>query len=295
MTSPIEYQRNHSGGGGGGGGGSGGGGSGGGGASSGGGGNPSGGPGSCSGLPSASRSRPSRIPQPVRHHSPVLVSSAASSQAEADKMSGMSTPGPAPPLPGSSPAPEAGPGQPGRRAPGELEGPEQDAEHIPKMKVIESPRKSSGSAAGASRDADAKEARAIPEDSRSRSSLGSLPLGKPRPGAVSPLNSPVATAFPSPIGKEPFPPSSPLQKGGSFWSSIPASPASRPGSFTFPGDSDSLQRQAQRHAAPGKDTDRMSTCSSASEQSVQSTQSNGVRTPGSLRPPAPLPLSRQLF
>uniref|UniRef100_A0A452S887 Trio Rho guanine nucleotide exchange factor n=1 Tax=Ursus americanus TaxID=9643 RepID=A0A452S887_URSAM len=229
----------------------------------------------------ASRSRPSRIPQPVRHHSPVLVSSAASSQAEADKMSGMSTPGPAPPLPGSSPAPEAGPGQPGRRAPGELEGPEQDAEHIPKMKVIESPRKSSGSAAGASRDADAKEARAIPEDSRSRSSLGSLPLGKPRPGAVSPLNSPVATAFPSPIGKEPFPPSSPLQKGGSFWSSIPASPASRPGSFTFPGDSDSLQRQAQRHAAPGKDTDRMSTCSSASEQSVQSTQSNGSESSSS--------------
>uniref|UniRef100_A0A803VLF1 Trio Rho guanine nucleotide exchange factor n=1 Tax=Ficedula albicollis TaxID=59894 RepID=A0A803VLF1_FICAL len=39
---------------------------------------------------SSSRSRPSRIPQPVRHHSPVLVSSAASAQAEADKMSGMS-------------------------------------------------------------------------------------------------------------------------------------------------------------------------------------------------------------
>uniref|UniRef100_A0A8C5NP34 Trio Rho guanine nucleotide exchange factor n=1 Tax=Junco hyemalis TaxID=40217 RepID=A0A8C5NP34_JUNHY len=48
LTSPIEYQRNHSSGGGGGSG------------------------------------------SPVRHHSPVLVSSAASAQAEADKMSGMS-------------------------------------------------------------------------------------------------------------------------------------------------------------------------------------------------------------
>ncbi|NXW43898.1 KALRN protein, partial [Nyctiprogne leucopyga] len=72
LTSPIEYQRNHS---------SGGGGSG---SSSG----NSSGPSSCSGIPSSSRSRPSRIPQPVRHHSPVLVSSAASAQAEADKMSG---------------------------------------------------------------------------------------------------------------------------------------------------------------------------------------------------------------
>uniref|UniRef100_A0A670ISR1 non-specific serine/threonine protein kinase n=1 Tax=Podarcis muralis TaxID=64176 RepID=A0A670ISR1_PODMU len=74
---------------------------------------------------------------------------------------------------------------------------------------------------------------------RSRSSVGSLALGKPRPGAVSPINSPPAMTFPSPFGKEAFPPSSPLQKG-SFWSSIPASPVSRPGSFTFPGDSDSL-------------------------------------------------------
>uniref|UniRef100_A0A8V5FXQ0 Uncharacterized protein n=1 Tax=Melopsittacus undulatus TaxID=13146 RepID=A0A8V5FXQ0_MELUD len=73
LTSPIEYQRNHS---------SGGGGSG---SSS----ANSSGPSSCSGVPSSSRSRPSRIPQPVRHHSPVLVSSAASAQAEADKMSGI--------------------------------------------------------------------------------------------------------------------------------------------------------------------------------------------------------------
>lgn len=278
LTSPIEYQRNHSGGGGSGGGGGGGGAPSSGGSSS----NHSSGPSSCSGLPTSSRSRPSRIPQPVRHHSPVLVSSAASSQAEADKMSGMSTPGRSLPPPSSSPAPEAGPGQPGRPpASGEPEGPEPETEPIPKMKVMESPRKSSRSAAGAHQDGATKEAPAAPDDSRSRSSLGSLPLGKPRPGAISPLNSPLATAFPSPFGKEPLPPSSPLQKGGSFWSSIPASPASRPGSFTFPGDSDSLQRQAHRHAAPGKDTDRMSTCSSASEQSVQSTQSNGSESSSS--------------
>ncbi|KAF6127928.1 trio Rho guanine nucleotide exchange factor [Phyllostomus discolor] len=284
LTSPIEYQRNHSGG-------SAGGGSAGatpGGGSSGS--NHSSGPSSCSGLPSSSRSRPSRIPQPVRHHSPVLVSSAASSQAEADKMSGMSTPGPSLPPPSSSLTLEAGPSQHGRHPPGShSEGPEKEAEQIPKMKMIDSPRKSTGNAAGASQDGNAK------EDGRSRSGLGSLPLGKPRPGAISPLNSPLSTTFPSPLGKEPFSPSSPLQKGGSFWSSIPASPASRPGSFTFPGDSDSLQRQAHRHAAPSKDTDRMSTCSSASEQSVQSAQSNGVRTPGSLRPSAPPPLSRQLL
>lgn len=210
-------------------------------------------------------------------------------------MSGMSAPGPSLPPPSSSLSLEAGPSQPGRQPPSsQPEGPEREAEQIPKMKVMESPRKLSGNAAGAGQDGNAKEARAPPEEGRARSSLGPLPLGKPRPGAVSPLNSPLSSAFPSAFSKEPFPPSSPLQKGGSFWSSIPASPASRPGSFTFPGDSDSLQRQAQRHAAPGKDTDRMSTCSSASEQSVQSTQSNGVRAPGSLRPPAPLRLSRQL-
>ncbi|KAJ1070286.1 hypothetical protein K5549_006834 [Capra hircus] len=275
LTSPIEYQRNHSGGGGSGGGGgssgapsSGGSGS----NHSGGGGGPGGG---SSG--SSSRSRPSRIPQPVRHHSPVLVSSAASSQAEADKMSGMCTPGPPPPPPSRSPALEASAGPPGRAPPGsQPDGPERDAEPIPKMKVMESPRKSSGGTP--LQDGAAKEA--------PRSGPGPLPLGKARPGAPSPLHSPLAAAAasPSPFGKEPLPPSSPLQKGGSFWSSVPASPASRPGSFTFPGDSDSLQRQARRHAAPGKDADRMSTCSSASEQSVQSTQSNGELPPASKSP-----------
>lgn len=109
------------------------------------------------------------------------------------------------------------------------------------------------------------------------------------------------------FGKEGLlPPCSPVQKvagtpgagstTGSFWSSIPASPASRPGSFTFPGEpgcDTTLGRQNQnqnqnqgqgqgqshRHSTHSKDADRMSTCSSASEQSVHSIQSNGVRSP----------------
>ncbi|NXM38344.1 TRIO protein, partial [Gymnorhina tibicen] len=262
LTSPIEYQRNHS---------SGGGGSG---SSSG----NSGGPSSCSGIPSSSRSRPSRIPQPVRHHSPVLVSSAASAQAEADKMSGMSIHNHS--LPHYNTSLEAGLSQPDRHPPSaEPDGPQREAEQIPKMKVIESPRKTAGSISG-SADGAQKDSRGISEDSRTRNSIGSLTLGKPRPGAISPMNSPLSTTFPSPFGKETFPPSSPLQKG-SFWSSIPASPASRPGSFTFPGDSDSLQRQVHRHSSHSKDTDRMSTCSSTSEQSVHSTQSNGSESSSS--------------
>uniref|UniRef100_A0A8C3U7J9 non-specific serine/threonine protein kinase n=1 Tax=Catharus ustulatus TaxID=91951 RepID=A0A8C3U7J9_CATUS len=261
LTSPIEYQRNHSSGGGGGG------------SSSG----NSGGPGSCSGIPSSSRSRPSRIPQPVRHHSPVLVSSAASAQAEADKMSGMSIHNHS--LPHNTTL-ETSLSQPDRHPPSaEPDGPQREAEQIPKMKVIESPRKTAGSISG-SADGAQKDSRGISEDSRTRNSIGSLTLEKPRPGAISPMNSPLSTTFPSPFGKETFPPSSPLQKG-SFWSSIPASPASRPGSFTFPGDNDSLQRQVHRHSSHSKDTDRMSTCSSTSEQSVHSTQSNGSESSSS--------------
>ncbi|RMC15912.1 hypothetical protein DUI87_08117 [Hirundo rustica rustica] len=262
LTSPIEYQRNHSSGAGGGG------------SSSG----NSGGPSSCSGIPSSSRSRPSRIPQPVRHHSPVLVSSAASAQAEADKMSGMSIHNHS--LPHYNTSLEIGLGQPDRHPlSAEPDGPQREAEQIPKMKVTESPRKTAGNISGLA-DGAQKDSRGISEDSRTRNSIGSLTLGKPRPGAISPMNSPLSTTFPSPFGKETFPPSSPLQKG-SFWSSIPASPASRPGSFTFPGDNDSLQRQVHRHSSHSKDTDRMSTCSSTSEQSVHSTQSNGSESSSS--------------
>ncbi|KAJ6661403.1 hypothetical protein lerEdw1_015032 [Lerista edwardsae] len=258
LTSPIEYQRNHSG--------------------PGGSSNSSSGPSSCPGIPSSSRSRPSRIPQPVRHHSPVLVSSAASVQAEADKMSGMSIHNPS--LPPHSTTLEAGLSQPGRHPPHAAQnGPEREAEKIPKMKAMDSPRKAPGGTYGLS-DTEQRECRGNSEEARARSSIGSLTLGKPRPGAISPINSPPSMTFPSPFGKETFPPSSPLQKG-SFWSSIPASPVSRPGSFTFPGDSDSLQRQVHRHSSHSKDTDRMSTCSSTSEQSVQSTQSNGSESSSS--------------
>lgn len=116
--------------------------------------------------------------------------------------------------------------------------------------------------------------------------LPSTPTSKPRPGAVSPMASPMATPA---FGKDTLPPPPPSpgqnQKSGSgFWSSMPGSPASRPGSFTFPGEvgetpvrQSSNQSQTHRHSTHSKEADRMSTCSSASEQSIQSTQSNGVR------------------
>uniref|UniRef100_A0A8C2IST8 non-specific serine/threonine protein kinase n=1 Tax=Cyprinus carpio TaxID=7962 RepID=A0A8C2IST8_CYPCA len=119
-----------------------------------------------------------------------------------------------------------------------------------------------------------------------RATVAPLALVKPRPGTVSPMASPLAT----PAFKDFIPPCSPGPKTGgsstSSWSSVPASPASRPGSFTFPGEAcDTLGRQNQnqshRHSTHSKDADRMSTCSSASEQSVQSTQSNGSESSSS--------------
>ncbi|CAI5690104.1 unnamed protein product [Oreochromis niloticus] len=120
--------------------------------------------------------------------------------------------------------------------------------------------------------------------------LPSTPTSKPRPGAVSPMASPMATPA---FGKDTLPPPPPSpgqnQKSGSgFWSSMPGSPASRPGSFTFPGEAgetpvrqSSNQSQTHRHSTHSKEADRMSTCSSASEQSIQSTQSNGSESSSS--------------
>ncbi|KAF7221540.1 transcript variant X5 [Nothobranchius furzeri] len=120
-----------------------------------------------------------------------------------------------------------------------------------------------------------------------RAKVGPLPTtqtSKARPGAVSPIT--LSPAF----GNEPLPPppASPSQKSGSgFWSSIPGSPASRPGSFTFPGEAGEAPvrqtpagsgNQTHRHSTHSKDADRMSTCSSASEQS---TQSNGSESSSS--------------
>lgn len=124
--------------------------------------------------------------------------------------------------------------------------------------------------------------------------MASTPTSKLWQGAVSPhpIASPLVT---SAFGTEafPLPPSSPCQKfGPGFWSSIPGSPASRPGAFTFSEDGGEVQvrqgsnlqsgcgGQIHRLSTHSKEADRMSTCSSASEQSIQSTQSNGVRQPG---------------
>ena len=125
--------------------------------------------------------------------------------------------------------------------------------------------------------------------------LPSTPSAKSRHGggAVPAVAPPLTTPA---LGKDslPPPPPSPGQKSGSgFWSSISGSPASRPGSFTFPGEAGEISvrqnssqiqaasgSQAHRHSTHSKEADRMSTCSSASEQSIQSTQSNGVRAAG---------------
>ncbi|XP_028673796.1 triple functional domain protein isoform X1 [Erpetoichthys calabaricus] len=213
-----------------------------------------------------SRSRPSRIPQPVRHHSPVLVSSASSIPEGADKMSGTSFRILSLPSTGNSNS-------------FLTDRPEKVTDkEITKMKVLEKP---SNIKQSSSAEASLKELHGILEDTKSNSpkaSTGLLTLAKPRPGAISPMGSPLPS---SPFSKELFTPSSPVQKGPSFWSSMPSSPASRPGSFTFPSETDSLGRQTQRHSTHSKDTDRMSTCSSTSEQSVHSTQSNGSESSSS--------------
>ena len=113
-----------------------------------------------------------------------------------------------------------------------------------------------------------------------------LHLKSSRVGTVTPLISPQSPGGGGGGGgKEVFVPTS-----NSFWSMVPAvppSPNSRPSSFSYLSDSggggDSLGRGSHgtpshhRHSTHSKDLDRMSTCSSTSEQSIHSTQSNGVR------------------
>ncbi|MEQ2166132.1 hypothetical protein GOODEAATRI_024561, partial [Goodea atripinnis] len=254
LTSPIEYQRNHVGAGSGscvgsvgaqGGGISG--------ASPGvGGGNSQ-----TSSIPSGPQSvsrRPSKIPQPSRLPQPLRHHTGADAEGP-NKMLGLSPrPVPAPLLPpGGSPQ--------GKRPSQTIEDQTQAQTHTPTNTVTPVPRATVGP-------------------------VPSTPTSKPRPGALSPI----AQTLSSPaFGKDalPPPPPSPGQKTGSgFWTSMPASPASRPGSFTFPGEAGetpvrqtttSSGIQAHRHSTHSKEADRMSTCSSASEQSIQSTQSNGVR------------------
>lgn len=281
LTSPIEYQRNHVGSGGPAGlpsssssstGGLPGGSSSTGSSSMGvGGGGGSGGPGnSSSSSLCGPRSRPSRIPQPssrlpqpVHHHHPPGPDGP-------DRSAGMWSPCHQP-LPSSSYSESA--------TNGELLG--------PKMKRLElhgSNSNNSNKSSDSYEDAQKHTAAGIPQMAVAPLNLT---LKSPRVGTVSPLISPQSPAG----GKEAFIPSSPAHKGNLFWAVVPPMPSSapsRPSSLSYPSDSvggggDSLGRGGHstpshhRHSSHSKDIDRMSTCSSASEQSIQSTQSNGVR------------------
>ncbi|KAM9384697.1 triple functional domain protein [Pholidichthys leucotaenia] len=258
LTSPVEYQRNHVG-------------AGGGpcapslGASGGGSGSSSAAPavGGGSAIPSGPQGgsrrpsripQPSRLPQPLRHHP-------GTDPEGPNRVSG-SSPRPVPP-----PLLPAGAGPQGKRP---VHLPEDQAHTvIPASSIPPTPRATVGP-------------------------LPSTPSSKSRPGAVSPMSSPMAIPA---FGKDSIPPPPPSpgqnQKSG-FWSSMPGSPASRPGSFTFPGEagetpvrqsSNQIQTgsgsQTHRHSTHSKEADRMSTCSSASEQSIQSTQSNGSESSSS--------------
>lgn len=239
------------------------------------------------------RTRPSRIPQPssrlpqpVHHHHPPGPEGP-------DRSAGMWSPCHPPSLP-LNPYPDT------TTTDGELL-----ASEVPKMRVLDSPRGSNsnnsnkpvGSAEGSAEGSPRQGLRGY-EDPQKQQQTGvipqmavaplNLPLKTPRVGTISPLTSPQSPG--GGIGKEHFVPASPAHKVTSFWATgpaVPASPASRPGSFSYPGDSssggDSLGRGSHgtpshhRHSTHSKDVDRMSTCSSTSEQSIHSTQSNGVR------------------
>lgn len=238
----------------------------------GGGGGGSGGSGSSSSSLCGPRSRPSRIPQPssrlpqpVHHHHPPGPEGP-------DRSAGMWSPCQPQPLP-SNPYTDAN----GEAA----------ASELPRMRRLDAPHGSnsnnsnrSAEAPGGHEEAHRHQPAAIPQMAVAPLNL---PLKSPRVGTVAPLISPQSPQS----GKEAFVPSSPAHKGNAFWAlvpAVPASPASRPGSFSYPGDgADSLGRGGHgasshhhRHSTHSKDIDRMSTCSSASEQSIQSTQSNGV-------------------
>lgn len=204
--------------------------------------------------------QPSRLPQPLRHHSPALGPGGIEPDGP-NKISGM----PPRPLPSCTTDPDT-------------------SRDSAKPKLSDSPQsKRSEHVADVSKEnQDLSTPAQIP-----RATVPPLALVKPRPGTVSPGGTPLAT----PGFKDFLAPCSPGPKNGgcstpsssaSFWSSMPGSPAGRPGSFTFPGEacetlSRPNQNQSHRHSSHSKDADRMSTCSSASEQSIQSTQSNGVR------------------
>nr|XP_023011436.1 triple functional domain protein isoform X5 [Maylandia zebra] len=305
LTSPIEYQRNHVGGGG-----------------------PSGPPSSSStaGLPGGSssnstcnmggggggegssggsggsasslcgpRSRPSRIPQPssrlpqpVHHHHPPGPEGP-------DRSAGMWSLCHPQPLQSLSSNPRSG-----NTANGELL-----ASEVPKMRMLDSPHGSNSNNSNrpsGSMDSSVRQVLGGSEEMpkhqmASRPQMPVAPLNfhlkSPRVGTVSPLILPQTPGGGG--GKEAFVPTSPAHKGNAFWAIVPAlppSPASRPGSFSYPSDNggsggDSLGRGSygtpshHRHSSHSKDIDRMSTCSSTSEQSIHSTQSNGSESSSS--------------
>lgn len=215
------------------------------------------GPTCTSGLSTSGRSRPSRIPQPVRHHSPALVSSSAI--AEADKLSGMF-------VRSASVSPLS-----------------YSLDLTPSIadKVL------SGSETSVCNKGCLSEIRTFDGSKKLTSGLANglqrkfcenteecrLALAKKINNATASFNSHSSFNFPLSFGKDSTTSSNPFLKG-SFWSSVQVSSASRSGSITFPGDT--LQHKGLRQSTH-KDSDRLSTCSSTSEQSVQSTQSNGVR------------------
>lgn len=252
----------------------------------GGGGGGSGGSGSSSSSLCGPRSRPSRIPQPssrlpqpVHHHHPPGPEGP-------DRSAGMWSPC-HPQSPPSNPYSDT-------TTNGELL-----ASEVTKMRRLDCPH--GGNSNNSNRPSDNMQTSVKPglggyEDTQKHQTADipqmavaplNLHLKSPRVGTVSPLISPQT---PGGGGKEAFVPSSPAHKGNSFWAMVPAmppSPASRPGSFSYPSDSgsggDTLGRGSHgpashhRHSTHSKDIDRMSTCSSTSEQSIHSTQSNGVR------------------
>lgn len=238
-----------------------------------GGGGGSGGPGnSSSSSLCGPRSRPSRIPQPssrlpqpVHHHHPLGPDGP-------DRSAGMWSPCHQS-LPSNSYSESA--------TNGDLLGSD-----VPKMKRLEphgSNSNNSNKSSESYEDTLKHTAAGIPQMAVAPLHLT---LKSPRVGTVSPLITPQSPAG----GKEAFIPSSPAHKGNLFWAVVPPMPSSvpsRPSSLSNPSDSvgggDSLGRGCHstpshhRHSTHSKDIDRMSTCSSTSEQSVQSTQSNGVR------------------
>uniref|UniRef100_A0A673ZFX6 Trio Rho guanine nucleotide exchange factor a n=1 Tax=Salmo trutta TaxID=8032 RepID=A0A673ZFX6_SALTR len=208
--------------------------------------------------------QPSRLPQPLRHpHHP-----GAADPDGPNKMSVLLTcdSGSSPRLPPHSSLPHSVSANPGSQAPAGGVRDTREAQHGVRVQ---------GGSPQGKRTFSASTDQPPPIPSIHRASVAPLSgpvllstTTKPRPGTVSPMASPMATPA---FGKDALPPPPPspgLKSGsGSFWSSMPGSPASRPGSFTFPGETGETMG---RHSTHSKEADRMSTCSSTSEQSLQS-------------------------